>query len=193
MNLIKESLETSLSYQDYRELVSNLLEENKSTTEGGSQALVDYSKLNNSRMKRLDKTTKLPLEIENKIKTIDQPTTWLVISEGWCGDAAQNLPAINKLAEANDNIELRIVLRDKNMELMDEFLTNGNQAIPKLIQIQHDTVNSTWGPRPTIAAQMVLDYKKEHGSLDADFKKDLQIWYNTDKNESLFADFENLV
>ena len=193
MNLIKESLETSLSYQEYRELVSNLLEENKSTTEGGSQALVDYSKLNNSRMKRLDKTTKLPLEIENKIKTIDQPTTWLVISEGWCGDAAQNLPAINKLAEANDNIELRIVLRDKNMELMDEFLTNGNQAIPKLIQIQNDTVNSTWGPRPTIAAQMVLDYKKEHGSLDADFKKDLQIWYNTNKNKSLFADFKGLI
>ena len=191
--MINKALDKSYSYQEYRKLVEDLLNENKSTTEGGSEALVNYSKLNHSRMKRLDKTTEIPKEIEQKIKKIDSEVLWLVISEGWCGDAAQNLPAINKMAELNKNINLRIVLRDKHIELMNEFLTNGNQAIPKLIQIENNEVSATWGPRPSIASQMVLDYKKEHGSLDSEFKKNLQIWYNSNKNENLFSDFLNLL
>jgi hypothetical protein len=42
---------------------------------------------------------------------------WLVISEGWCGDAAQLLPIINKMAVESGKIDLRIVLRDENEEL----------------------------------------------------------------------------
>ncbi len=193
MTEIKKALETGYSYSEYRELVSKLLEQNESTTEGGSQVLVDYSKLNNSRMKRLDKTTKIPSEIENEIKKIDSKVMWVVISEGWCGDAAQNIPAINKMAELNENIELKIVLRDKNIELMNQYLTNGNQAIPKLIQIKNNSVTATWGPRPSVASKMVTDYKEKHGTLDAEFKKDLQVWYNNNKNESLFNDFLGLL
>ena len=103
MELINKRLENSLSYKEYRELVSNLLDQNESTTKNGSEDLVGYSKLNNSRMKRLDKTTKLDDTVVNKFSAIDKQITWVVLSEGWCGDAAQNLPVINKLAETNDN------------------------------------------------------------------------------------------
>ncbi|MEN8839081.1 MAG: thioredoxin family protein [Flavobacteriales bacterium] len=192
MKHLEKALEHSYSYNEYRELVSDLLSQNKSTTENGTEALVGYSKLNNSRMKRLDKTTKVPAEIEKQIKAIDQPTTWTVLSEGWCGDAAQNLPAIHKMAELNPMISLRIVLRDQNLELMNEYLTNGGQSIPKLIQTQDNEVTGTWGPRPTVATNMVQEYKEKHGSVDAEFKKELQLWYNKDKNESLFSDFLNL-
>lgn len=192
MKALEKGLENSYSYTEYRELVTELLAENKSTTIGGDESLVEYSKLNNSRMKRLDKTTKIPAEIEAQIKAITTPTKWIVLSEGWCGDAAQNIPAINKLAELNPNIELRIVLRDQNIELMNEYLTNGGQAIPKLIQTQHNEVTGTWGPRPSIATNMVKEYKAEHGVVDAEFKKDLQLWYNKNKNESLFEDFSVL-
>lgn len=192
MKHLEKALEHSYSYNEYRELVSDLLSQNKSTTENGTEALVGYSKLNNSRMKRLDKTTKVPTEIEKQIKAIDQPTTWTVLSEGWCGDAAQNLPAIHKMAELNPMISLRIVLRDQNLELMNEYLTNGGQSIPKLIQTQDNEVTGTWGPRPTVATNMVQEYKEKHGSVDAEFKKELQLWYNKDKNESLFSDFLNL-
>lgn len=192
MKHLEKALEHSYSYNEYRELVSDLLSQNKSTTENGTEALVGYSKLNNSRMKRLDKTTKVPAEMEKQIKAIDQPTTWTVLSEGWCGDAAQNLPAIHKMAELNPMISLRIVLRDQNLELMNEYLTNGGQSIPKLIQTQDNEVTGTWGPRPTVATNMVQEYKEKHGSVDAEFKKELQLWYNKDKNESLFSDFLNL-
>ncbi len=193
MKLLETALKNSYSYGEYRELVASLLSQNKSTTIDGPESLVGYSKLNNSRMKRLDKTTQVPAEIEKAILAIDQPTTWVVLSEGWCGDAAQNLPAINKMAELNPNISLRIVLRDQHIELMNEFLTNGGQAIPKLIQTQNDEVTGTWGPRPSVATGMVKEYKEKNGAIDAEFKKELQIWYNKDKNQSLFADFLGLI
>jgi hypothetical protein len=194
-NTIEKSLENAISYPEYRNLVSDLLAENKSTSEQDSEDLVNYSKLNNSRMKRLDKTTKLDESIISKFEKVDKKQTWLVISEGWCGDAAQNLPLINKLAETSKNIDLKIVLRDENPELMNHFLTNGGQAIPKLIQLDNETnkVINTWGPRPSFATKMVADYKKEHGKVDSEFKKDLQLWYNKNKGESLIEDFESFI
>ncbi|MDX1349769.1 MAG: thioredoxin family protein, partial [Putridiphycobacter sp.] len=160
---------------------------------GGADALVDYTKLNISRMKRLNKTFQLTSDTIALIKSIDKPITWLVISEGWCGDAAQNLPIINAIAEQNEQIDLRIVLRDENPELMQAYLTNGNMAIPKLIQIENDVVTQTWGPRPTVARKMVADYKAEHGTLTPEFKTDLQVWYNQDKGQNTVEDILDLL
>ncbi|WBX71565.1 thioredoxin family protein [Tenacibaculum retecalamus] len=189
--IIENSLEKAISYSEYRVLVKSLLDEGKSTGPNQSDDLLNYSLLNDKRMKRLDKTIKISEETIAKLKDIKEPQTWLVLTEGWCGDAAQNLPVINKIAEENSNIQLKVVLRDENLELMDEFLTNGGRSIPKLIALsKNNQVIDTWEPRPTIATKMVADYKAEHGSLDANFKKDLQIWYNKNKGEDVQ---ENLV
>ena len=189
--IIENSLEKAISYSEYRILVKELLDEGKSTGPNQSDDLLNYSLLNDKRMKRLDKTIKISEETIAKLKDVKEPQTWLVLTEGWCGDAAQNLPVINKLAEENANIQLRVVLRDENLELMDGFLTNGGRSIPKLIALnKNNEVIDTWGPRPTIATKMVADYKAKHGSIDADFKKDLQVWYNKNKGEDVQ---ENLV
>ncbi|QNM85279.1 thioredoxin family protein [Polaribacter pectinis] len=193
-NIIEKSLQKTLTYQEYIDLVKNLLEEGKSTGSEQSDALTNYSMLNDRRMKRLDKTIKLSEETIKEIKKVEEPQTWLVISEGWCGDAAQNLPVINKIASTNENINLKIVLRDDNLELMDLFLTNGGRSIPKLIALdKENNVLNTWGPRPTIATKMVADYKAEHGSLNAEFKQELQVWYNKNKGQSVQDDFIQLV
>ena len=193
-NILKKSLENTISYLEYRDLVKNLLVENKSTGPNQSEELTNYSLLNDRRMKRLDKTIKISEKTTQEIKMINEPQTWLLITEGWCGDAAQNLPVINKMAEINENINLKIVLRDEHLELMDLFLTNGGRAIPKLIALDKDNnVINTWGPRPTVATKMVADYKTEHGSLDAKFKEDLQVWYNKDKGQSTQEDFVSLI
>jgi len=191
--LIEKSLQNSINYSQYELLVKDLFEQGKSTTKDGPDSLLEYTKLNISRMKRLGKTTKLSDDMISKIKTISQPITWLVLSEGWCGDAAQNLPIIQAIASQNPNIELKIVLRDENPELMQAYLTNGNMAIPKLIQIENGKVTNTWGPRPSIATKMVADYKAEHGQLTPEFKKDLQIWYNQDKGINTIKDILNLL
>lgn len=193
-DIIEKSLQNTLTYTSYREKVIELLSENKSTGHVQSEDLTNYSLLNDKRMKRLDKTIKLSDKTIAKIKELKQPQTWLVITEGWCGDAAQNLPVINKLAEINDLIDLKIVLRDDHQELMNLFLTNGGMAIPKLIALDSkNEVLNTWGPRPSTATQMVADYKKANGSLDADFKQDLQVWYNKNKGQNVQEDFIEMV
>ncbi|AZJ33366.1 MULTISPECIES: thioredoxin family protein [Tenacibaculum] len=192
--IIQNSLEKAFSYSEYRDLVSDLIAQGKSTGPNQSDDLLNYSKLNDKRMKRLDKTVKLTEETLAKIKDVKEPQTWLVLTEGWCGDAAQNLPVINKIAEENPNINLKLVLRDENLELMDEFLTNGGRSIPKLIALNKENeVINTWGPRPTEATKMVVDYKEKHGSLDADFKTDLQVWYNKNKGENTQEDLISML
>jgi hypothetical protein len=49
----------------------------------------------------------------------------MVITEDWCGDALYNVPVLAKLVEGNPSIELRIFLRDKNPDLIDQYLNQG--------------------------------------------------------------------
>lgn len=192
--LIKSSLEKGISYTAYRELIKKLLTHQKSTGTEQTDDLLNFSKLNDKRMDRLDKTLKASEDTKIVINDLRNDFTLLVIAEGWCGDAAQIVPIINKIAEISTKIDLKIVLRDENSALMNQFLTNGSQSIPKIIIVdnQNKVINS-WGPRPSIATKMVLDYKTENGSLDADFKKDLQIWYNKDKGNNTQEDLLKLL
>ena len=84
-------------------------------------------------MNRLDKTMKISEENSVKLKSLEREYIWLVISEGWCGDAAQLLPIVNKMAIESGKIELSIVLRDENDALMNLFLTNNSKSIPIVI------------------------------------------------------------
>lgn len=194
-DIIKDSINTSMNYNEYRALVTNLVEEKSTTGNEKSEALVNYTMLNDRRMKRWDKTTKLSNNAIEKITSYSKKATWLVITESWCGDAAHIMPVIAKVAELNDNIDYKIVLRDDNDELMNQFLTNGGKAIPKLIMIDNETneVVDTFGPRPTVATEMVNNYKAEHGQLTPEFKEDLQRWYNKDKGQSTVEDLVNLL
>jgi hypothetical protein len=193
-DIIKNSLKNTYTYQEYRDLVSNLLAQNKATGHTQSEDLTNYSMLNDRRMKRLDKTIKISEETIAEMQQIKEPQTWLLIAEGWCGDAAQNVPVINKIAETNNLINFKVVLRDDNDNLMNLFLTNGGKSIPKLIALDKDhNVIDTWGPRPTTATKMVADYKAKHGVIDAQFKQDLQVWYNKDKGLSVQEDFVKMV
>lgn len=182
-NSIQNALENSFSYKTYREYVSKLIQEGKSTGHTQTEDLLRYSELNESRLKRLDKTIKVVPEVESQIENLSKKYIWLAIAEGWCGDAAQIVPIINKMAEVSDLIDLQIVLRDDNDELMSEFLTNGGKAIPKLIIIDAETneVIADWGPRPEGAKKLIIDYKAANGVVDEPAKIELQKWYLNDK------------
>lgn len=187
--IIQSSLEKSTSYTTFRNVVSDLLAAGKSTGPNQSDALLNYSMLNDKRMARLDKKIKLSNSTIERLSKVNKEQTWLLITEGWCGDAAHILPVMNKMSNENEHIKLKVVLRDENVALMNEFLTNGSMSIPKLVVLDKDAnVISSWGPRPSIATKMVTDYKEKHGSLDPDFKKDLQLWYNKDKGVNIQED-----
>jgi hypothetical protein len=181
-NIIVKAQDHSFSYNEYREYVSKLISEGKSTGHTQTEDLLHYSELNETRLKRLDKTIKVIPEIEQELINLSKKYTWLVISEGWCGDAAQLLPIMNKMAEVSENIDLQIVLRDDNDELMSQFLTNGGKAIPKLIILdENNNLIADWGPRPEPARKLIADYKAANGLVDEPVKIELQKWYLQDK------------
>jgi len=181
-NIIVKAQDHSFSYNEYREYVSKLISEGKSTGHTQTEDLLHYSELNETRLKRLDKTIKVIPEIEQELINLSKKYTWLVISEGWCGDAAQLLPIMSKMAEVSENIDLQIVLRDDNDELMSQFLTNGGKAIPKLIILdENNNLIADWGPRPEPARKLIADYKAANGLVDEPVKIELQKWYLQDK------------
>ncbi len=194
-SIIENSLKNSMSYQAYRTLVKQLADNKSTTGADKSEDFVLFTKLNEQRMKRWDKTVKIAEADVAKIQEFKHQATWLVISESWCGDAAHVLPVLNKIAEVNANIRLKIVLRDDNLELMDMFLTNGGRSIPKLIMLDDHTgtVLGTYGPRPSEATNYVSRYKAKHGALTPEFKQDLQHWYNKNKGANVIKDIAELL
>lgn len=178
------------SYSDYKTLTEQLVVEGKTTGPNQSEAMAHYTKMNMVRMNRLDKTLKLDSALVDAVKGLGDSYDWTVITEAWCGDAAQNLPVISALAEHNSAIDLKLVLRDENLDLMDQHLTNGGRSIPKLLIYKKDTgeVVTTWGPRPAPVQKMVVEYNqidKETRPPYSEFVKVVQVWYNKDKNKTL--------
>ena len=186
--MLKEKIAQSMSYEDFRTLVSGLVAEGKTTGPKQSEEMAHYTSMNDHRMNRLDKTTKLNPELVEALEAIDHKQYWLVLTEGWCGDAAQIVPILAKMAEAAPNVELRLVLRDEHLDLMDQYLTNGGRSIPKLIVVDAETYESkgSWGPRPAEVQEMVMARKNDPNAEPySEFVKKVQLWYARDKTQAV--------
>lgn len=183
-----------MSYAEYIKLIDDLLLDGKTTGSNQSEAMLNYGKLNRQRMHRLDKTVELDESVLAAAKNLKRKVIWLIITEGWCGDAAQNIPVIEKIAAQSGNIETRYILRDENPDLMGRFLTNGARSIPKLIALDSETfqVLGTWGSRPA-PAQDLFNELKQQGIEKPLIMEDLQRWYNADKSKTIQTEFTELI
>lgn len=183
---VAQGMVNSHSYSRYRSIVSQLLAIGEATGKEQSEQLVQYTALNEARMNRLEKKIVITDENIQKLLQLKKQYVWLVLSEGWCGDSAQLLPIIDKLASFSQHIELKIVFRDENEALMNQFLTRGAKAIPKLIILDMDSqkVLGSWGPRPKGAMDFIKSYKRQYGAIDETAKAELQLWYLHDKGIS---------
>ena len=132
--------------------------------------------------------------LKEKTRSLDVNWIWLIITEGWCGDAAQNIPIIEKIAAENERIETRYVFRDENLELMDKYLTNNARSIPKLICLDAETLEEigTWGPRPQTAMEYFLEMR-DSGMEKPQMMENMQRWYLQDKENSIEAEFSVLL
>ncbi len=182
-----------LSYENYRALISRLLALNQTTGQDHSEKMIEYTQLNEKRMNKWDKITKISTELQQKVKAIDTKQRWLVLTEAWCGDAAQNLPVIHQIVALNSNIELRLILRDENLDVMDAYLTNGGRSIPKLIMLdeQLNPIN-TWGPRPAPVQEILKEMKAGDITYD-EFAIKAHTWYAKDKSLSLQKEIYSLL
>jgi hypothetical protein len=181
-----ERLIQAYSYAGYRQLLDELMAQNLTTGTNQSEQIIQYARLNLKRMQRLDKTVELLPELQKALDQLDRGYEWLVITEGWCGDAAQIVPVLEAVARASQGkISTRYVLREENPDLMDRYLTNGGRSIPKLVVLCTDTLTEagTWGPRPA-PAQALFNRLKEEGVSYEDFAIQLHTWYAQDRTLS---------
>ncbi len=191
---MKQYIDKSMTFAEYKGLLDELFEKGLTTGPKQSEEMLGYARLNLQRMKRLEKTVTLNPKTIDALKNVNRKMIWLVITEGWCGDAAQNIPAIEKIAAKNINIETRYILRDENTELIDRFLTEGGRAIPKLISLDAETfeILGAWGARPFLAQDLYKEMKAQ-GLEKALMMENLQRLYNADKNLSIQSELIEVV
>src|SRR5690606_41576880 len=108
-----------MSYQDYRTLMNQLVLKESTTGNDKSEDMVNYTKLNEQRMKRWDKTIKVSESVKAELANIETKQTWLVLTESWCGDAAHVVPDFNKLSELRSE-ERRVGKECESRELVEQ-------------------------------------------------------------------------
>ncbi len=191
---MKEYIEKAMTFGAYIELIDGLLAEGKTTGPEQTEALFNYGKLNRQRMKRLEKTAELNASLVDTARDVGRKMIWLIITEGWCGDAAQSIPVVEKIASESENIETRYILRDENLQLMDRYLTNGGRSIPKLIALDAETLEElgNWGPRPQVAMDYFAEMR-ERGMEKDDMMENMQRWYLKDREQTIQNEFEKLL
>lgn len=173
-----------LGYSQYMTFLSELVSKDKTSGEDQSASLIQFTKINLKRMERLNKTIHIQNNLKNVVENLGSKQIWYVIAEVWCGDCAQNLPVIGKLAElSNGLIDLRIIQRDENPNWMEKYPTNGAKAIPKLISFNSlGQELFTWGARPRPAQKLLNNWKSNLDGISWDaFETQLHTWYAQDK------------
>jgi thiol-disulfide isomerase/thioredoxin len=192
MNINQFPIVKTFSYADYLAFCENLVAQNANSGLAQSEALANFTKLNVSRMKRVYKTFLPDAKVVESLRG-SSASQWFVITESWCGDAAQSLPVFARLAETLPEVKINIVLRDENPELIDAFLTNGGRSIPKvLFTNETGEIIHHWGPRPQVLQQLFL---KEHnaGIPHEQSVLMLQEWYNNDKGQHVSQEVAQLL
>jgi hypothetical protein len=183
-------LAASMDWQSYIQLWQTLLAQGKTTGSNHSEAMVDYTRLNLQRSKRWMKSYTPSTTLIDACRA-SKAMIWLVLTEPWCGDAAHNIPPMVKMAEQNEGINLRFLLRDEHPDLMDHFLTDGGRGVPKLLALEPENLQilGTWGPRPKSFQAMVLAQKANPSMPVLDFYEQLHTRYNKDRQQELEQEF----
>lgn len=181
----------AISFATHQALHAQWVQEVSSSAGLDKPEMAHYSKLNFQRMHRLEKTFVPSLPWSDILTAVDVPADWIILTETWCGDAAQNLPLLEKVIEGQSHIRTLYLWRDQNLELMDAFLTRGGRSIPKVIFTDRETgkVRGSWGPRPAAADAVFLELKAKHGADYTPIVTAMQQWYNQDKGQSFERDF----
>lgn len=189
-----ELLAQAMNYDGYMQLSELLVTEERTSGPNQSAPYIHFTKLNFQRMKRLNKTVEIPAHLAELLKQKSKNWRWITITEPWCGDAAQCVPVIEKLALAAGGIETHYILRDEHLEIMDAYLTNGGRSIPKLICLDDKGAEVfTWGPRPAVIQEIMNRLKADGITEISVIVEAIQKAYNEDKQEGIYQEFAALL
>lgn len=192
--ILENSWTRGMDYPAYRQMIDELLAKGRTTGPEQTETRLEYTRLNQVRMDKWDKHYQPGPALKEWGQNADFDEYWLVISEAWCGDAAHALPVMSKVSEVLPGVQMRILLRDENLALMDHFLTCGTRSIPILIRLDPEdfSVKGTWGPRPS-ALEPLFSELRESENDPAERKKQLQLWYARNRGKAIEADLTEAI
>lgn len=184
------------TYEEYMTLMETYSRLDVTSGNDQTEEKIDSTRINYVRMRRWNKTIALDAELATLVRNLSKPQCWTVITEAWCGDGAQNIPALAKIADAsNGKINFQLVFRDDNPQLINQYLTNGGQAIPKLIARNANGRDLfCWGPRPSEASSIMKTWKANpNGISKREIEVRLHTWYVQNKQHNLMREILNLL
>ena len=153
----------------------------------------DIVQLNYRRTLRAHRTYVVPDAVRTLAGRIRAPQTWMLLTEGWCGDSAQTLPYIVEIAHTNPKIDVRVLLRDANPDVMDVYETDGKRAIPIVAGFGAAGEELfRWGPRPAEAAALFSGLRAT-GVPKTEIYPKLHLWYGRDRGAAVTREFAALL
>ncbi|MBX3101137.1 MAG: thioredoxin family protein [Bacteroidetes bacterium] len=188
-------LAEAMSGEAYQLLFEDKVAQGATTGPNQSAFMTEYTRLNLQRTQRVREHLRLSDDLTQALLAVPEDWYWVVISEIWCGDAAQCLPLIYTCVARQPRINLRVILRDEYPEAMDHFANGGSRAIPILACIRQQDMKllGHWGPRPQPAQAIVTAHKANPTKPDAEMYEDLHRWYARDKTVTQQQEFAALI
>jgi hypothetical protein len=141
MSLTRERFEQGLTYDEY----------------------VAQMTINRERFEAIEASVALEEGDVAFFRQLPQPLNVLVLTEDWCEPAITSIPVLGSLAKATQKLNIRIFLRDENLELMDEYLKDGRfRVIPIFVLYDNEyTELGRWYERPAKIVELVQQMRQE--------------------------------
>lgn len=159
----RRARDAGLSYEDYRAHWREQKDASPKGKDPDERRRIHFLTYNWKRQARVHEEYTPSDELRDALDDVDEPQLWMVLTEPWCGDSAFLLPVVADAAQLHDDVALRILNRDDNLDVMDEYLTGGSRSIPKLVAFSEEGEELfTWGPRPEGARTLFADLREAH-------------------------------
>ena len=190
MSNLQNYWQKAISFDEYLKISEERANDNPDKNDEHQE----YYELGLQRMNRTLKTFKVDDSPLETLKSKNFNGKILMISEPWCGDASATVPAVSKFFEAAGN-EVKIFLRDSDLSLIDQFLTNGTQSIPIVIILdQNFNVINHWGPRPKHGMELLRKFKENPEAYPREeFYNDLQVYYAKNRGKDAIQEILELI
>ncbi|KQS89298.1 thioredoxin family protein [Chryseobacterium sp. Leaf394] len=187
---MKNYWDNAISFEEYVQIAKQRLDN------PANQQEKEYKQYYELGLQRIDRTWKKYTPDGDQLHTLEDKNfkgKILIISEAWCGDASATVPALVKFFDGKN--EVKIFLRDSDKSLINQFLTNGTESIPKVLILNEDfNVKNSWGPRPKFGHELLLKFKADPEAYPREtFYNDLQLYYAKNRGKDAVAEILELL
>ena len=185
----------SLTFDEYMELFNSIVNSDNPSAPYDKPSWLRYTKSNLERTQKILSAMTVNQKLYNLVSEINKDWIWVVLTEPWCGDASWGVPTLYMIAQCNERIQFKLLLRDKHPEIMANYQTAGTDSIPKLICIDANTkeIVGTWGPRPRELQSVVMNIKNLPGLDYREATRALHQWYLDDFTKSTQSDLTSSI